>query len=255
MNSENSFDNKPLNPQQRFISIDSQKYISEVEDLLKYFNKIENTNNRELVSIIFGYFEFYIIFYYYQDYLFDVSIHLKTKDIQNIINRKENFINLEAPLNSSKFSKTLKNDSQIKKLIFLKTNDYDYITDDPIFHVSFSENTFIINLSAIILDYHLNYLKNLLELWPGIILRLKNFKYWDDERLDLYQRLLIYREDSPLWGRLPLSKVVMNIGIDEFDIEFFVKLNKLKDLYDSLSKIYDVELENITFEDLFIKLF
>ena len=49
----------------------------------------------------------------------------------------------------------------------------------------------------------------------------------------------------------------MNFDIDKLDTEsmgisFFVLLEKLKHLFDSLLKIYDVELENITYEDLFI---
>ena len=64
------------------------------------------------------------------------------------------------------------------------------------------------------------------------------------------QSLLIYCLGSPLCWKLFFSKVVINIDIDEINIEFFKNLDKLKLLYDSLSKIYAVELKNITYEDL-----
>ena len=124
------------------------------------------------------------------------------------------------------------------------------------FNISFSSNTLTIFWSAIDKDDHLKYLKVLLELWPGLILRLQNFKNVSEKTLELIQRLLIYCDGSHLCWKLSFSKVVINIDIDKLDTEFmgisfFVLLDKLKHLFDSLSKIYDVELENITYENLF----
>ena len=104
----------------------------------------------------------------------------------------------------------------------------------------------------------MKYLKILFELCPGLILRLKGFEKWDYGHLDSIQRLLICSEGSPPCWKLSFSKVVINIDIDIDkirSIEYFIVLNKIKHLIDSLSKTYDVELENITYEDLFIKLF
>ena len=116
---KDSFENEPLVFQQKFINI-RQKYISEVESLLKYFYKIERTNNNSnVVSIIFSNFNCAIAFYYYQDSLFDVSISLEyNRYSKDDIFRKEEFINLEDPMNSSILSKTLEEGSQIKKNLF-----------------------------------------------------------------------------------------------------------------------------------------
>ena len=85
MISENSFKNYNLIFEEDHIGIDSYKYLSEVEDFLKYFYKINHiNNNKKLVSTIFSYFNCSIIFYYYQDTLFDVSIDLRDKFIFNI---------------------------------------------------------------------------------------------------------------------------------------------------------------------------
>ena len=161
-------------------------------------------------------------------------------------------INLEAPLNSSILSKTLEKGLQIKQLIFSNT-EYIYLDID----ISFSANTLTIDWSRIISFNHSKYLKILLELWPGLILRLKGFEKWDDRELDLIHSLLIYYEGSPLCWKLSFSKVVIDIGnIDKIDhfrfIESYENVSKLKHLVDSLSNIYDVELENISYEDLFI---
>ena len=155
-------------------------------------------------------------------------------------------------MNSSILSKTLEEGSWIKKIIFWNT---DNLIDSPDIHISFSENTLTIDWSKINPDYYLNYLIFLLELWPGLILRLKILKDWDWEKLDFIKRLLIYCEGSPHCWKLSFSKVVIDIDKSKIDITFFVILNKLKHLYDFLFNIYDVELENITYEDLFIKLF
>ena len=236
------------------INIDNQKYKCEVEYLLKYFNKIKHTYiNRNLVFTIFNYFYCFIDFYFYQDSLFDLSIDLidKSSPFDHIITRKEEFSDLEAPLNSSILSKTLEKGLLIKKLIFINTDNY-YEIKHPVFHISFSANTLTIDWYKIDEYYHLKYLKILLELWPGLILRLKGLEKWGNKRLDWIQKLLIYCKRSPPCWKLSFSKVVTNIEIDEIVIEFFKYLNKLRHLYDSLSKIYDVELENITYEDLFI---
>ena len=171
------------------------------------------------------------------------------------ITRKEDFINLKDPLNSSILSKTLEEGSQIKTLIF--SNIDDNVTKDNVFYISFSANTLTIDWYRIKTKYHLNYLQILLELWPGLILRLENLKkngnLWD---LDLIQRLLIYCERSPPCWKLFFSKVVIDIDIDHMNnfifIESYENISKLKHLIDSLSKICDVELENISYDDLFI---
>ena len=100
------------------------------------------------------------------------------------------------------------------------------------------------------------YLNPLLELWSGLILRLENLKeygnWWD---LDLIQRFLSYCGRSPPCWKLSFSKVIIHIGIGKNElifIESYENVSKLKHLIDSLSNIYDVELENITYEDLFI---
>ena len=173
--------------------------------------------------------------------------------LQDNIIRKEEFINLEAPLNSSILLKTLEEGSLIKQLNFFNTDDNDYVIKNAIFYILFSANTLTINWSEIYNDFHLNYLKILFELWPGLILRLKGFEKWDYRHLDWIQRLLICCEGSPPCWKLSFSKVVMNIDIDKIrSIEYFILLNKIKHLIDSLSKTYNVELENITYEDLFI---
>ena len=241
---------------ERFISIDNQKYISEVESLLEYFYKTKHTYiNRKLVSKIFSNFDFAFafVFYYYQDSLFDVFIHLNRNycPIDNDFKRKEEFINLEAPLNSSILSKILEEGSQIKQLIF-SSEDYYRLTNHLI-DISFSANTLTINWYQMKLDY----LNLLLELGPGLILRLKNLKYygywWD---LDLIQRFLSYCGESPPCLKFSFSKIVIDIDIDHMDNSIFIEsnenINKLEHLIDSLSKIYDVELENISYEDLFI---
>ena len=232
-----------------------------MESLLNYFNKIKHANNnRKLVSTIFNYYGYSIVFYYYQGSLFDVSIHLWLKRYsKEYIAREEKFTRLKTPLNSSILSKTLEEGLQIKQLIFINTDHY-YEIEHPVFHISFSANTLTIDWYKIEEYYHLKYLNTLLELWPGLILILKNFKFRTFEYLDQIQRLLIYCKGSPLCCKLSFSKVVINIDIDEidkiknskFDIDYFVKFNKLKHLCDSLLKIYDVEFENITYEDLFI---
>ena len=249
----NTFKNdEPLIFKQRSIDIDNQKYISEVESLLEYFYKIKHTSiNRKLVSKIFSNFNFNFAFafYYYEDSLFDVSISLRSKWNSKYIKRKEELINLEAPFNSSILSRTLEKGSQIKQLIFSNRYDGDVI-DDPDIHISFSNKTLTIDW----LEMNPDYLNLLLELGPGLILRLNHLKNWGDEKLNLIQRLLIYREGSPLYWKLSFSKVLINIDIeiDEIkNIEFFVALNKLKHLIDSLSNIYDFEFENISYEDLF----
>ena len=103
----------------------------------------------------------------------------------------------------------------------------------------------------------MNYLKIFLKLWPGLILRLEILNNWTFEQLVFLQRWLIYCEGSPPCWKLSFSKVVIDIGnIDKINhfifIEFYERLSKLKHLFDSWSKIYDVELENISYEDLFI---
>ena len=158
-------------------------------------------------------------------------------------------------MNSSILSKTLKEGSWIKKLIF--SNAFSGHIN-PKIHISFLANTLTIVWSRNHYD-DLKYLKIMLELWPGLILRLERLEYWNEERLDGIRRWLIYCEWSPPWWKLSFSKVVISIDIDEIDkikiskleIEYFAKLSKLKNLCDSLSKIYDVEFENITYEDLF----
>ena len=252
----NSFGNYDPIFKQRSIDIDNQKYISEVESLLEYFYKIKHTSiNRKLFSKIFNNleFSFAFVFYYYQDSLFDVSIHLRNnvRLIYNDIIRKEEFMNLEAPLNSSILSKTLEKCSQIKQLIF-SSKDY-YLFTNPDIHISFSANTLTINWSQMNLDY----LNLLLELGPGLILRLKYLKFenncWD---LDLIQRFLSYCARSPPCSKLSFSKLVIHIDIEHMEnsifIESYENVSKLKHLVDSLSNIYDVELENISYEDLFI---
>ena len=258
MISENSFKNYDLILKQDFINIDSLKYLSEVKSLLKYFYKFKYANiNWKQVSKIFIYFNCAFDFYFYQGSLFDVSIYLKDNYILNYIKQittKEKYINLITPFNSSILSKTLEEGSQIKILIFSNNDDNEFYY--PVFHISFSTNTLTIDLSWKDNDSNLNYLKFLLELWPGLILRLKGFEIWGDEQLDWIQRLLIYCEGSPPCWKLSLSKIVINISIDEIrKIEFFKILKKLKHLYNSLLIIYDVKFENITYEDLFIKLF
>ena len=254
---EDSLVNEHLIFKQNAKSIDNQKYISEVEDLLTYFYKIENTNNnRMLVSTILYDFDCVIVFFYYQDSLFDVSIYLthelNPEDIK--ITRKEKFIKLKASLNSSILSKTLEKGSQIKTVLF-SNKDVDVFDYHPI-QISFSANTLTIDWSRIISVNHLKYLKILLKLWPGLILRLEDIEYleyWDEERLDWIQRLLIYCEGSLPCSKIFFSRVVISIDIDIDEIrniKFFVEINKIKHLYDSLSKIYDVEFENITYEDL-----
>ena len=202
--------------------------------------------------------DFAIAFYYYQDSLFDVSIHLVHKYDSIDIARKEELIYLEAPLNSSILSKTLEEGSQIKKLTFLYTND-DFIIKYPLFHILFSANTLTIDCSKINKnDNHLEYLQILFELWSGFILRLKNLKYWNNKYwdLDFIQKLLSYCGRSPPCWKLSFSKVVIHIDIDNYYslnfIESSENVSKLKHLIDSLSKIYDVYLENISYEDLFI---
>ena len=231
------------------ISIDNQKHISEVKSLLEYFYKIKHTSiNRKLVSKIFSNFEFSFVFYYYQDSLFDVSIELKLHYLTYNIIREEEFINLKAPLNSSILSKTLEEGSQIKELIFF--SKYLYSINRPGIDISFSSNTLTI-------DWYFmkpNYLNILLELGPGLILRLKDLIYHDIYfwNLDLIQRFLSYCGRSPPCWKLFFSKIVIEINNENIRrIEFFEDLNKLKHLIDSLSKVYDVELENITYEDLF----
>ena len=160
-------------------------------------------------------------------------------------------MNLEAPLNSSILSKTLEKCSQIKQLIF-SSKDY-YLFTNPDIHISFSANTLTINWSQMNLDY----LNLLLELGPGLILRLKYLKFenncWD---LDLIQRFLSYCARSPPCSKLSFSKLVIHIDIEHMEnsifIESYENVSKLKHLVDSLSNIYDVELENISYEDLFI---
>ena len=250
---EKSYKNKLRISKQMFIGINNQKYKSELEELLKYFSKIKHTNsNRKLVYTIFNYFDFNIVFYYYQDSLFDLSIHLDDKLYSKNIIKKEKFINSKAPLNSSILSKTLEKGSQLKEIIFLKTAYYDYVIKDPVIHISFSANALTIDWSRINPYNHLKYLKILFELWPELILRLKNLKDWNRKTLDFIQRLLIYCEGSPHCWKISFSKVVINIDIDKIrSIEFFIKLNRIKHLYNSLSKTYDVEFENVTYEDLF----
>ena len=129
------------------------------------------------------------------------------------------------------------------------------IFNNPNIHISYSENTYTIDWCQMNPDY----LNLLLEFWPGLILRLKRLKYfsgcWD---LDLIQRFLSYCERSPPCWKLSFSKVVIDINIDidnmgEFIFtESYEDVSKLKHLIDSLSKIYDVELENISYEDLFV---
>ena len=155
-------------------------------------------------------------------------------------------------MNSSILSKTLEEGSQIKQLIF-SSEDY-YPLNDRAIHISFSANTLAINWSKMKLDY----LNLLLELGPGLILRLKHLKYgycWD---LDLIQRFLSYCGRSPPCWKLSFSKVLIDIGnindkmYNFIFIESYENVSKLKHLIDSLSNIYDVELENISYEDLFI---
>ena len=137
----------PLIFEEKYMYIDNQKYISEIEFLFKYFNKIENiNNNNNIVYTIFKYFYWKITFYFYQDSLFDVSIHLKDKRylIDNIITIKEKSIKLKDSLNSSILSKTLKEGSQIKQLIFLNTGD---VINDNVFNISVSANTLTIDWS------------------------------------------------------------------------------------------------------------
>ena len=252
---KNSFENdKPLIFKQNStkISINNQKHISEVESLLEYFYKIKHTYiNRKLISKIFSNFEFNIAFYYYQDSLFDVFISLEySKYSKGNIFRDEYISILKTPLNSSILSKTLKKDSWIKQLIFSTTEFYVYPT---VIRVSFSANTLAIDLYKMNPDY----LNLLLELWPGLILRLENLKYnnkcWD---LDLIQRFLSYCGRCPPCWKLSFSKVVINIDIDNIYnfifIETYENVSKLKHLIDSWSKIYDVEFEDITYKDLFI---
>ena len=250
---KNSLLNEHLISKQNFMSIDSQRYISEVEDLLRYFYKIEHTNNRMLVSTLLYDFDCAIVFYYYQDSLFDVSIYVENiRFSKDDIIRKEEFIDLEVPFNSTILSTILEEGSQIKKLIFLNKNYSDFVFNDSVFHISFSANKLTVDWLRINRYCHLNYLKLFLELWPEFILCLKIFKYWSEKFLDEIRRWLIYCKGSPLWWKLSFSKVVMNIDIDNMGMTLFEELNKLKHLYDSLSKIYHVELENITYEDLFI---
>ena len=100
----------------------------------------------------------------------------------------------------------------------------------------------------------------MLEFGPGLILRLKHLKKyrfgncWD---LDLIQRFLSYCGRSPPCSKLSFSKILIdikNIGwiYDFIFIESYENVSKLKHMIDSLSNIYDVELENISYEDLFI---
>ena len=253
MISDNSFeiDDLYFNQYSTNFSIDSQKYISEVKSLLEYFYKIKYTYiNRKLVYKIFNNFEFSFVFYYYQDSLFDVSILLKySKYPKGNITRKEEFFNLNSPLNSSILSKTLEKGSQIKELTFSNTEN---IFNFRFIYISFSTNTVTINWCLM----NLFYLNLLLELWSGLILRLEHLKdygkFWD---LDLIQRFLSYCGRSPPYYKLSFSKVVIDIDIDMLNyrfIESYEKISKLKHLCDSLSKFYDVEFENITYEDLFV---
>ena len=235
-------------------SIDSQKYLSEMKSLLEYFYKIKHSNsNSNLVSTIISYYQFEIVFYYYQDFLFDVSISFKLEWFQkDNIKRKEKLINLEAPLNSSILSKTLEEGSQIKKLIFSNSKSF-YPLYNPAIHISFSGNTLTIDWY----EMNPNYLKLLLELWPGLILRLEYIKKYNDcWDLDLIQAFLSYCGRSPPCWRLSFSKVIIEINIyyirHSIFIESYENVSKLKHLIDSLSKIYDVELKNISYEDLFI---
>ena len=168
----------------------------------------------------------------------------------NDINREEKFINLEAPLNSSILSKTLKKGSQIKQLI-LSSKYFNPL--NPCIHISFSANTVTIDWYWIKLD-DLNFL---LELWPGLILRLKHLNFYDEYwNVDKIQRFLSNWGRCPPFWKLSFSKVVIHIGIDEIYKyifkESYKNISKLKHLIDSLSKIYDVGLENISYEDLFI---
>ena len=229
-----------------------KKYISEVKSLIDYFYKIKHTYiKRKLVSKIFNHSKFYLVFYYYQDSLFDVSISLEYSKYSKDIIRIEKFINLEAPLNSSILSKTLEKGSQIKQLIF--SNRDDDAIDDPDFHISLSNNTLTIDWFEI----NSESLNILLELGPGLILRLKNLKkydeFWD---LDLIQRFLSYCRRSPPCCKLSFSKVVIDLDLDnKYYLKFIESnesLSELKHLIDSLLKIYDVEFENISYDDLFI---
>ena len=248
-----SFQNyKPLIFKQnsKNISIDNQKHIFEMKSLFEYFYKINYTSiKRKLVSKIFDNFGFSFVFSFYQDSLFDVSISLKLYSSNDNITRYEESINLEAPLNSSILSKTLEKGSQIKQIIFSNAHFYD----TPIY-ISFSANTLTIDW----LEMNPDCLNILLEFCPGLILRLEHLKDWGDcWDLDLIKRLLSFCGRCPPCWNLSFSKVVIDIGnIDHINdfifIESYENVSKLKDLYDSLSKIYDVEFENISYEDLFI---
>ena len=245
----NSFENYDPILKKSSIDIDNQKNISEVESLLDYFYKFKHTFiNRKLVSKIFSNFKITFVFHYYQDSLFDVDILLLGKWYSKVdIERVEELNKLKAPLNSSILSNTLEKGSQVKLLIFSNCNNF-YAARCPNIRISFSSN--ILTIKWYVMNSYC--LDLLLELWPGLILRLEGFEDLGERKLDWVQRLLIYWEGSPLCWQLSFSKVVIkiDIDIDKIGIEYFKRLNKLKHLYDSLSKIYDVELENITYEDL-----
>ena len=220
-----SSENEYLILHQNFINIDSQNYLLEVKSLLKYFYYFKHTNSKiKLISTILNYFWFSIVFYYYQDSLFDVSIHLKNKGYSEgnyNITRKKKYINLETSLNSSILSKSLKEDSRIKKIIYLNN---DGVFNYPHIHISFSTNTLTIDWSRIIKGKHSEYFKILLELWPGLILRLERLEDWYERQLNRIQRLLIYYKRSFLCWKLYFSKVVIHINIDKIrNIEFFKK--------------------------------
>ena len=90
----------------------------------------------------------------------------------------------------------------------------------------------------------------MLELWPGLILWLENLENLSKWELDLIQRMLIYWKGSPFCWKLSFSKVVIGVGVYVKEIEKFEELNKLNHFCDSLWKIYDVEFENVNYEDL-----
>ena len=101
-----------------------------------------------------------------------------------------------------------------------------------------------------------DYLNILLELWPGLILKLRILKKDDYHDLDLIQTFLSCCEKSPPCWKLSFSKVVIDINIKNMRKYRFIESNenvsKLKHQVDSLSKMYDVEFENISYEDLLI---
>ena len=174
---------------------------------------------------------FKIVFYYYQDSLFDVYIVLKL-GFSNDIKREEKFINLEAPLTSSILSKILEEGSQIKLLTF--SSKHLYSLTYPAIQISFSANTLIIDWS----DMNSYYLYILLELWPGLILRLKNLKkyglFWD---LDLIQKFLSFCGRSPPCWKLSFSKVVIDIDIDIDNMDARMDKIILIESYEDVSKL------------------